>query len=130
MLRSEPPWPLSITVSAARDRVTVAYDNGTSHDLPAEYLRVETPSAERKGHGRRMVVGGKAGVLVNAIEPVGRYAVRIVFSDGHDSGLYPFDTLHSLGEEQPARWAAYERELAAVNLDRTTPGIAPAPTSG
>lgn len=121
------PWPVSLTVPASREACRVAYEDGTVHELAAEYLRVETPSAERKGHGHRIVLGGKRAVRIRAIEPVGRYAVRIVFSDGHDSGLYTFDTLHALGAEESARWHTYLEELDAVGLDRERPGSAPAP---
>lgn len=128
MTRPTPPWPLSLTVNAARDRVRIAYEDGTEHTLSAEFLRVETPSAERKGHGRRMVIAGKRAVTVKAMEPVGRYAVRIAFSDGHDTGLYPFDALYQMGAEQADRWSSYEAELAATGLSRDRAGTAPAPT--
>ncbi len=120
-------WPTRITVSKNRDTLAVAYDDGVSHVLTAELLRVLTPSAERKGHGRRVVVGGKAGVRIERIEPVGRYAVRIVFDDGHGTGLYTFATLRELGADREALWEGYLEELAATGLTREQPATAPAP---
>ncbi len=124
---SEDPWPTELRVPPARDRVTVTWDDGRADTLPAEFLRVLTPSAERTGHGARVVIGGKAEVAVERIEPVGRYAVRIVFSDGHGSGLYTFGALRRLADGQEALWADYLAELAATGLSRERPGTAPAP---
>ncbi|UOM33259.1 gamma-butyrobetaine hydroxylase-like domain-containing protein [Acuticoccus sp. I52.16.1] len=121
------PWPTRLTVDPARTTLTVAYDDGTRHAVGAELLRVLTPSAERTGHGARQVIGGKKGVTIRSIEPVGRYAVRIGFDDGHDSGLYTFETLHRLGAGADSLFAEYEAELAAVALTRDRPGSAPAP---
>lgn len=127
MADNNAPWPLRLTVSLNRETLTIAYDDGSEHTVPAEHLRVHTPSAERTGHGRRMVIGGKAGITIERIVPVGRYAVRIVFSDGHDTGLYTFNGLHGLGRDRDALWDAYEAELAATGLTRERPGTAPAP---
>jgi DUF971 family protein len=94
-------WPLELRVSPARDCLTVAFDDGTSHALRAEYLRVESPSAEVRGHGggpKRPVLG-KENVKIARLEPVGNYAVRIIFDDGHDSGLYSWDFLAELGRK-------------------------------
>lgn len=121
------PWPVELTVPAARDRVRITYDDDTVHELSAEFLRVQTPSAERKGHGSRVVVGGKRGVAVARIEPVGRYAVRIVFDDGHSTGLYSFDYLREIGADKARLWDDYLGELAAAGLSRDRPGTAPAP---
>lgn len=121
------PWPTRFSVAPDRDVLTATYDDGSAHRLSAELLRVMTPSAERKGHGARLVVGGKAAVRITRMEPVGRYAVRIVFDDGHASGLYTFDGLHDLGRDADAVWADYLAELATVGLDRERPGTAPAP---
>jgi len=95
-------WPMELRVNPARDVLTVAFDDGTSHALGAEYLRVESPSAEVRGHGggpKRPVLG-KENVKIARLEPVGNYAVRIVFDDGHDSGLYSWDFLAELGRKQ------------------------------
>ena len=93
---------MELRVNPARDVLTVAFDDGTSHALGAEYLRVESPSAEVRGHGggpKRPVLG-KENVKIARLEPVGNYAVRIVFDDGHDSGLYSWDFLAELGRKQ------------------------------
>ncbi|MBJ3774607.1 gamma-butyrobetaine hydroxylase-like domain-containing protein [Acuticoccus mangrovi] len=119
------PWPLELRVSPARDSLTVRYEDGTSHAMPSEYLRVLTPSAERKGHGHPMVLGGKRGVTISSIHPVGRYAVRIAFSDGHASGLYTFENLFALGASQDDNWRDYEKDLATHGLSRDRPGSAP-----
>jgi DUF971 family protein len=98
----------------------VAFDDGSAFHLPAEYLRVESPSAEVQGHhpSQRQTVPGCRDVAITAVEPVGRYAVRLVFDDGHDTGIYSWDLLHALGMEQPARWDAYLRALAGKGLSR------------
>jgi DUF971 family protein len=103
------PWPTELRLNAAKNQLTVEFDGGERFVLPAEYLRVESPSAEVQGHGadQKQIVTGKSGVTIAALEPVGNYAVRIVFDDGHDSGLYSWTYLHELGREQRAKWAAY-----------------------
>ncbi len=103
------PWPVELKLNAAKTQVTVEYDTGERFVLPAEYLRVESPSAEVQGHGagQKQIVTGKAAVTIRALQPVGNYAVRIVFDDGHDTGLFSWDYLHELGREQRAKWAAY-----------------------
>ncbi|MCF3933155.1 DUF971 domain-containing protein [Acuticoccus sp. M5D2P5] len=123
-MQSLPPWPTELRVNAARTELTVRYDEGEAQTLTAEFLRVQTPSAERKGHGARNVIGGKQGVTIEDVRPVGRYAVRIVFSDGHDSGLYTFDYLRELGEGRDTLWQTYLGELEAHGLDRERPGTA------
>lgn len=101
----------------------VAFDDGARFRLPAEYLRVESPSAEVQGHGpgQKVIVPGRRHVGILRIEPVGHYAVRIAFDDLHDSGIYSFDYLYRLGMEHDARWADYERALAAKGLSREPP---------
>jgi DUF971 family protein len=114
------PWPTELKYSRESRALTVAFDDGSSFRLPAEYLRVESPSAEVQGHGsgQKQTVGGKRKVEVTRIEPVGRYAVRIAFNDGHDTGLFSWTYLHELGREQAKRWADYERRLSAARLSR------------
>jgi DUF971 family protein len=114
------PKPTAITLHRASRALEVAFDDGSVHRLPAEYLRVESPSAEVQGHGpgQKVLVPGKRAVGIEAVEPVGHYAVLLRFSDGHASGLYTWDYLHQLGREQDVRWAAYEAALAAAGLDR------------
>lgn len=112
--------PTEIRYDRAQRVLTVRFDDGAVFDLPAEYLRVESPSAEVQGHGpsQKQVVGGKRAVAITAIEPVGQYAVRLVFDDRHDSGIYSWDYLHAMGREQDRRWAAYLRALDGRGLSR------------
>ena len=103
------------------DRVLeVAFDDGARFSFPAEYLRVESPSAEVQGHGpgQRQVVAGRRHVGIMTIEPVGNYAVRLIFDDLHDTGIYSWDYLHELGQEQDRRWRRYLDDLAARGLSR------------
>jgi DUF971 family protein len=102
-------WPTELRLAKERNRLNVTFEDGSKFSLPAEYLRVESPSAEVQGHGgqQKVIVLGKANVLVTAIELVGNYAVRIIFDDGHDSGLFSWDYLYELGRNQAAKWAAY-----------------------
>lgn len=103
------PWPTELRLSHDKSRLTIVFDSGEEFSLPAEYLRVESPSAEVQGHGadQKQIVTGKEQVRIMALEPVGNYAVRICFDDGHDTGLFSWDYLHELGREQRAKWAAY-----------------------
>nr|WP_211100006.1 DUF971 domain-containing protein [Acuticoccus kandeliae] len=117
-------WPEELRIAADRTEMSVLYPDGTRHDLPAEFLRVLTPSAERKGHGTPMVVGGKAAVKIADVRQVGRYAVRIVFDDGHDSGLYTLAYLDELGTDRERLWSQYLDDLARHGLTRDKPGVA------
>ncbi len=98
----------------------VTFADGARFALPAEYLRVESPSAEVQGHSpaQKTVVPGKARVGIDRLEPVGNYAVRIVFDDGHDTGIFSWTYLRELGEQRDARWSAYLVALAARGLGR------------
>jgi DUF971 family protein len=98
----------------------VTFDDGTRFRLPAEYLRVESPSAEVQGHGpgQKTLVYGRAHVGIIGLEPVGNYAVRISFDDLHDTGIYSWGYLYQLGVEQDRRWRTYLDELAANGLSR------------
>jgi DUF971 family protein len=113
-------WPSEIRLSSERDVLKIAFESGEKVALPAEYLRVSSPSAEVQGHSaaERKVIGGKRQVLITAVEPVGNYAVRLIFSDGHSTGLYTWPYLLELGRDQEARWAKYLEELAAKGLTR------------
>ena len=115
--------PTEIRLRRAERALEVTWPDGGRHVLPAEYLRVESPSAEVQGHGpgQKTLVAGRRHVGILRVEPVGHYALRIVFDDLHDTGIYPWDLLHRLGEEQPGRWAAYEVELAVAGLSRDPP---------
>jgi len=103
------PWPVELRLNKARDVLSIAFDTGERFALAAEYLRVESPSAEVRGHGAgpKQIVRGKQEVKIAALEPVGNYAVRIRFDDGHDSGLYSWDLLLKLGREHETIWADY-----------------------
>lgn len=98
----------------------LAWADGVRHELPCEYLRVFSPSAELRGHGlaEPMLVGGKREVTIDRVEPVGRYALRLVFDDGHDTGLYTWEFLRELGEGQAANWARYLQRLDEIGMSR------------
>jgi DUF971 family protein len=103
-----------------RSRVLeVAFADGSRFELPFEYLRVHSPSAEVQGHGGgpSVLVLGKQDVVVRAVEPIGQYAVRLVFDDGHDTGLYTWRYLHELGMQRAARWSAYLARVASQRAD-------------
>ena len=114
------PWPVEIRVLGAERALEVEFDDGRTFRLPAEYLRVESPSAEVKGHGiePRQIVPGKRRVGIAAVEPVGNYAIRILFDDRHDTGIYSWRYLRALGETQDAVWRRYLDALAAKGLSR------------
>lgn len=113
-------WPLDLSYDPAAKILTVAFDDGQRFALPAEYLRVESPSAEVQGHhpSERQYVPGCRDVAITAIDPVGNYAVKLTFDDGHDTGIYSWALLHELGREQDARWARYLAGLAERGLSR------------
>jgi DUF971 family protein len=125
------PRPTGLTLHQASHVLEVAFDSGEVFRLPAEYLRVNSPSAEVQGHGpsQKVLVAGKRDVNIAAIEPVGHYAVLLRFTDGHDTGIFSWSTLHTLGREQADNWARYEAALAAAGLSRE-PGPAAAKTGG
>ena len=114
------PWPTEIKLDKERRAITVTFDDGASFALPAELLRVLSPSAEVQGHSpaERVTVPGKKAVRILRLEPVGNYAARIVFDDGHDTGLYTWSYLRELGENKEARFNAYLEDLAAKHLSR------------
>ena len=114
------PWPTELRLNPAKDQLEVSFDDQSRYALSAEYLRVESPSAEVQGHSpdQRQTVPGKKGVKIARLEPVGNYAVRVVFDDGHDSGLFSWSYLIELGKEKDSKWAAYLKELAAKGLQR------------
>jgi DUF971 family protein len=114
------PVPTEIRLDRATRVLHVSFDDGTAYALPAEYLRVESPSAEVQGHhpNQKQTVAGRRHVGIIAIEPVGHYAVRLVFDDLHDTGIFSWDYLRELGQEQDRRWAAYLDALASRGLSR------------
>ena len=117
------PTPTEITVHQQSRQLELAFDDGARFSIPFELMRVYSPSAEVMGHGpgQEVLQTGKRGVLIEEIEPVGHYAVRPRFSDGHDSGLFTWDYLYKLGAERDAMWQAYEQRLSAAGRGRDDP---------
>ena len=113
-------WPVELRLKKAEKLLEVAFDDGTRFRLAAEYLRVESPSAEVQGHGlgQKTLVPGRAHVGIIALEPVGNYAVRITFDDLHNTGIYSWAYLYELGVEHEKRWRAYLDGLTANGLSR------------
>jgi DUF971 family protein len=113
-------WPTELRLSKDRKTLTVAFDGGDSFALPAEYLRVKSPSAEVQGHSpdERKTVPGKRNVMILEVNPVGNYAVRLVFDDLHSTGIFSWDYLLDLGRSQPKYWQDYLDELAAKGMTR------------
>ncbi len=114
------PTPVEIRLKRAERRLEVDFDDARRFAFPAELLRVESPSAEVQGHSpaQRRTVPGKRLVGIAGVEPVGHYAVRLLFDDGHDSGIFSWDYLYRLGQEQDRRWRDYLAALAAQGLSR------------
>lgn len=114
------PLPVEVRVRRATQQLEIDFDDGTRSALPAELLRVESPSAEVRGHGpgQKTTVAGKRGVNIAVVEPIGHYAIRIRFTDGHDTGIYTWEFLHELGRDKEARWSAYLQSLAEKGLGR------------
>ena len=118
-MRNNTPKPTEIRVNKASQSIRVSFDDGAQFDLPAELLRVESPSAEVQGHGGdKQTVAGKRYVGITSLEPVGNYAIRILFDDGHDTGIYSWVYLYEMGYHQGELWARYEGALADAGLDR------------
>ncbi len=112
--------PKGIRVDQNRKNLTVVFDDDDHAVFSAEFLRVESPSAEVQGHhpSERRIIGGKRDVVIQALEPVGSYAIRIIFDDGHDTGLYSWDYLATLGRDHDRLWQTYLDGLAAQGLSR------------
>lgn len=117
------PALLEIRLRTRSRLLEVAFEGGERFELPAEYLRVHSPSAEVQGHGVEppVLVTGKETVGINSVEPVGHYAVRLMFDDGHNTGLYTWKYLYELGQSQHSRWAEYLRRV-----EKERPGKSPA----
>jgi DUF971 family protein len=120
MSQSDGVWPDLLDYDPAAKILHVRFEGGDIFALPAEYLRVESPSAEVQGHSpsQKQTIGGKRAVGIRKIEPVGNYAVRLVFDDGHDTGIYSWRYLHELGREREKRWTDYLMSLSAKGLER------------
>lgn len=114
------PIPTALKLKRSSRSLEATFSDGSIFDLPAEYLRVYSPSAEVKGHGvgEGVLVTGKRAVNIERIEPVGRYAVKLVFDDGHDTGLYTWETLYELGSEYGAKWERYLERLEKAGEPR------------
>lgn len=116
------PVPISLTLKKRSQCLEVEFADGIAASLSAEFLRVHSPSAEVTGHspGEGVLVSGKEFVNIERIEPVGRYAVRIVFDDGHDSGLYSWRVLHDLSSNRDTKWQRYLERLEAAGIARAS----------
>jgi DUF971 family protein len=115
-------WPTELRLHKDRKTLAVTFDSGESFALPAEYLRVKSPSAEVQGHSpdERKTVPGKQNVMILEVQPVGNYAVRLVFDDMHSTGIFSWDYLLELGRKRDPYWQEYIDELAAKGLSRET----------
>ncbi len=113
-------WPSEIRLSPDKSALTVTFEDGARFTLAAEYLRVESPSAEVQGHAphQKVTVPGKRGVKIKELHPVGTYAIRPVFDDGHSTGIYAWPVLRTMGEEQEERFGAYLKALEEQGLSR------------
>jgi DUF971 family protein len=120
MTEEATPWPVEIRLLTAEKALEIAFEDGRTFHLPAEYLRVESPSAEVQGHGpgQKQLVAGRREVGIMAVEPVGNYAVRLKFDDLHDTGIFSWRYLYQLGLEQETRWADYLAALDKAGLSR------------
>jgi DUF971 family protein len=119
------PWPTELRLHKDRKSFRVAFDNGESFELSAEYLRVRSPSAEVQGHSpaERRTVGGKRDVRILEVHPVGNYAVRLAFDDMHSTGIFSWDYLFELGRNRDAYWRQYLDELSDKKLSRDPPPL-------
>lgn len=117
-------WPIEIRLKSAEKALEIDFDDGATFRYPAEYLRVESPSAEVQGHGpeQKRLVSGRAHVGILEVERVGNYAIRIRFDDLHDTGIYSWRYLYELGERHATLWQAYLDALSAQNLGREPAG--------
>lgn len=113
-------WPTEIRVQSAEKSLEIDFDTGESFSIPAELLRVESPSAEVQGHvpSQKKLVAGRAHVNIMGMEAIGNYAVKIKFDDLHDTGIYTWRYLHKLGSEKEQIWQRYLAELEAAGLSR------------
>jgi DUF971 family protein len=120
------PVPTALTVHQQSRVLEIAFDDGSEFRLPFELLRVYSPSAEVRGHGpgQEVLQSGKRQVSIDAVEPVGAYGIKPVFSDGHETGIYTWAQLYDLGRDQERHWNEYLARLEAAGVDRDTPMIA------
>jgi DUF971 family protein len=113
-------WPTELRLNPEKTQLHAAFADGMAESLPAELLRVMSPSAEVQGHSpaERKLVPGKRDVTIQKIEPVGNYAVRLVFSDGHDTGLFTWPYLYNMAARKAEHWAGYLKEIEEAGLSR------------
>lgn len=113
-------WPVEVTLQSEEKTLTIQFDNGDSFNLPAEFLRVESPSAEVQGHSPldKKTIAGRRHVGIIKLEPVGNYALRIHFDDLHDSGIFSWQYLFELGQNHQERWNQYLKDLEEKGLSR------------
>ncbi|MGV1043608.1 MULTISPECIES: gamma-butyrobetaine hydroxylase family protein [unclassified Limnohabitans] len=130
-LKKETPTPESLTVHGQTKVLEIGFSDGAQFRIPFELMRIYSPSAEVQGHGpgQEVLQTGKREVSVIEIEPVGNYAVKPTFSDGHDSGLFTWEYLYFLGDQQAALWQQYEERLQAAGTDRDAPMLGKAGSS-
>ena len=123
VLQTGSPTPTARTVHSQSRTLEIAFSDGAEFKIPFELMRVYSPSAEVKGHGpgQEVLQTGKREVTVVVLEPIGNYAVKPVFSDGHESGIFSWDYLYHLGSEQDRLWLDYQRRLEAAGAGRDTP---------
>ena len=116
----KPPKPVEIHLHQVSRLLDIEFDDGRTFQLPVEYLRVFSPSAEVRGHGpgQEVLQAGKREVNISAIEPVGVYAVKLVFTDGHDTGIYSWDYLYDLGAKKDSNWKSYLARLQQAGKSR------------
>ena len=131
-LQAGAPTPQSITVHNKSKVLEVGFSDGASFRIPFELMRIYSPSAEVQGHGpgQEILQTGKRNVGLLELEPVGNYAVKPVFTDGHESGIFSWNLLYELGQKQDELWAEYERRLSAAGVDRDAPMVSAAPAGG
>ena len=122
-LKPNSPTPQSLTVHGQSQILEVGFSDGRTFRIPFELMRIYSPSAEVQGHGpgQEVLQTGKRSVGVQSLEPVGNYAVQPTFSDGHESGIFSWDFLYFLGDQQDKLWADYERRLQAAGVGRDDP---------
>lgn len=122
-LQSGAPTPMALTVHSQSRILEIAFSDGAEFKIPFELMRIYSPSAEVQGHGpgQEVLQTGKRDINVAELEPVGNYAVKPVFSDGHESGIFSWDYLYFLGSEQDRLWADYATRLAAAGVERDAP---------
>jgi DUF971 family protein len=124
-LDNKTPMPTEIKLHQKSRMLEIAFSDGQRFDLPCEFLRVYSPSAEVRGHGpgQEVLQVGKKNVEITDVQPVGSYAIQLVFSDGHDSGLYSWDYLHDLGVNQEAFWTQYLERMNEAGASRESAAL-------